>query len=61
MPGAWRCRGRQARNPWRERGLWRHAAPGGVIIGFMTTTYPSIEQTVSNTPLVRLQGIPDAV
>ncbi|HCQ48036.1 MAG TPA: cysteine synthase B, partial [Achromobacter sp.] len=26
----------------------------------MTTTYPTIEQTVGNTPLVRLQRIPGA-
>jgi len=47
-------------NPWRERGFWRRPAPGGVMIGGMTTTYPTIEQTVGNTPLVRLQRIPGA-
>lgn len=31
-----------------------------VIIGAMTTNYPTIEQTVGNTPLVRLQRIPGA-
>lgn len=30
------------------------------MIGGMTTTYPTIEQTVGNTPLVRLQRIPGA-
>ena len=32
----------------------------GVMIGSMTTNYPTIEQTVGNTPLVRLQRIPGA-
>lgn len=31
-----------------------------VIIDAMTTNYPTIEQTVGNTPLVRLQRIPGA-
>ena len=30
------------------------------MIGSMTTNYPTIEQTVGNTPLVRLQRIPGA-
>ena len=35
-------------------------ARAGVMIGSMTTNYPTIEQTVGNTPLVRLQRIPGA-
>ena len=31
-----------------------------VIIDAMITNYPTIEQTVGNTPLVRLQRIPGA-
>src|SRR5690606_37182034 len=41
--------------------LWCRVAAPAVIIGRMaTSTYPTIEQTVGNTPLVRLQRIPGA-
>ncbi|KCV22737.1 cysteine synthase B, partial [Bordetella pertussis B200] len=41
--------------------LNRLGRSGAVIIGGMSTpTYPTIEQTVGNTPLVRLQRIPGA-
>jgi len=41
--------------------LWRRPVAAAVIIDRMaTSTYPTIEQTVGNTPLVRLQRIPGA-
>jgi len=36
------------------------SAGGGYIPGMNSATYPTIEQTVGNTPLVRLQRIPGA-
>ena len=53
--------GREGRRaPWRRRGFCGRRARAGVMIGSMTTNYPTIEQTVGNTPLVRLQRIPGA-
>ena len=41
--------------------LYPHSqGSGGMIDSMATTSYPTIEQTVGNTPLVRLQRIPSA-
>ncbi|KDC69238.1 cysteine synthase B, partial [Bordetella bronchiseptica MBORD632] len=56
-PLAWPA-ARESLAPARLNRLGRS---GAVIIGGMSTpTYPTIEQTVGNTPLVRLQRIPGA-
>lgn len=50
---------RRSGYPWRKRGYARPGGRQGVIIVAMDAiTYPTIEQTVGNTPLVRLQRIP---